>query len=134
FQPAFDAVAALARLLEFMAKEGVSLSSIMTRVPPIHMDRATVACPWDRKGQVMRTLIETEPKDKMELLDGIKVYHGSGWALVLPDSDEPVFHVYCEAASMESAIELKELYVSKINKISSADDPMGRSGDRTHEL
>lgn len=118
FQPAFDAVAALARILEFMAKEEVPLSRIMTRVPPIHMDKAVVSCPWERKGEVMRTLIQTEPKERMELLDGIKVYHGSGWALVLPDSDEPVFHVYSEAASMEDAVELRRMYVSRINEIS----------------
>lgn len=133
FQPAFDAVAALVRILEFMAKEGVPLSRIMTRVPPIHMDRATVSCPWDRKGQVMRTLIETEPKEKVELLDGIKVYHGSGWALVLPDSDEPVFHVYSEAASMEDATELKKLYISKISQISNGDGATNLPGDSRRE-
>ena len=118
FQPAFDAVAALARILEFMAKEKVPLSLMMTRVPPIHMDKATVSCPWERKGEVMRTLIETEAKDRLELLDGIKVYHDSGWALVLPDSDEPVVHVYSEAASMEDAVELRKMYVSRITEIS----------------
>jgi len=127
FQPAFDAVAALARILEFMAKEGVPLSRIMSRVPPIHMVRATVPCPWDKKGEVMRTLIETEPRDRVELLDGVKVYHRTGWALVLPDSDEPAFHVYSEAASMEDAIELKRLYVSKISEISGIGEAGGTS-------
>ncbi len=132
FQPAFDAVAALARILEFMAKEKVPLSQLMTRVPPIHMDKATVSCPWERKGEVMRTLIETEAKDRLELLDGIKVYHDSGWALVLPDSDEPVVHVYSEAASMEDAMQLREMYVSRITEISGQRSPeSGRSGDHS---
>lgn len=132
FQPAFDAVAALARILEFMAKEKVPLSRLMTRVPPIHMDKATVSCPWERKGEVMRTLIETEAKDRLELLDGIKVYHDSGWALVLPDSDEPVVHVYSEAASMEDAMELRNMYVSRITEISGQRSPeSGKHGEHS---
>ncbi len=132
FQPAFDAVAALARILEFMAKEKVPLSRLMTRVPAIHMDRATVSCPWERKGEVMRTLIESEAKDRLELLDGIKVYHPSGWALVLPDSDEPVVHVYSEAASMEDAMELRKMYVSRIAEISGqSSSESGGHGDRS---
>jgi len=29
-------------------------------------------------------------------VDGVKVLHDDGWALVLPDPDEPVTHVWAE--------------------------------------
>jgi mannose-1-phosphate guanylyltransferase/phosphomannomutase len=41
----------------------------------------------------MRTLIEEKQGEQVELLEGIKVYHDDGWALVLPDADEPVCRV-----------------------------------------
>ena len=33
------------------------------------------------------------------LVDGVKVLHGDGWALALPDPEEPVTHVWAEAGT-----------------------------------
>ena len=38
----------------------------------------------------MRTLIDEGQDNQVELLDGIKVYHDQGSALVLPDAEEPL--------------------------------------------
>ncbi len=42
--------------------------------------------------------------------------HSDGWALVLPDSERPVYRVYGEGYSAEAAAELTDLYVKKIIK------------------
>jgi mannose-1-phosphate guanylyltransferase/phosphomannomutase len=51
------------------------------------------------------------------LLDGIKVRHGKDWALVLPDPEKPLYRVYGESYTQETAEELTDLYVQKIKKI-----------------
>ena len=33
------------------------------------------------------------------LVDGVKIIYPDGWALVLPDPEEPLTHVWAEAAS-----------------------------------
>ena len=37
----------------------------------------------------MRTLVERIKDRPLVLVDGVKVIHDDGWALVLPDPDEP---------------------------------------------
>ena len=44
----------------------------------------------------MRELVEQATKDREHdfvLVDGVKVLHPDGWALVLPDPEEPTTHV-----------------------------------------
>ncbi|MGE5594241.1 MAG: sugar phosphate nucleotidyltransferase [Betaproteobacteria bacterium] len=117
FQPAFDALLSLAKILEVMAAENVRLSSLLSMVPKFYMSKRTVECPWEDKGKVMRMLIEQVRGEKVELIDGIKVYHDTGWALILPDSEEPLFHVYSEASTSADAEALREMYMAKIDEI-----------------
>ena len=45
--------------------------------------------PWEQKGLVMRTLVEQLGDRDLVLVDGVKVPEEDGWALVLPDPEEP---------------------------------------------
>ena len=51
------------------------------------------------------------------MIDGLKIYHPQGWALVLPDPEKPSYHVYSEAFSEELSDSLTELYVQKIDAL-----------------
>jgi mannose-1-phosphate guanylyltransferase/phosphomannomutase len=110
----FDAIHALVNILEFIAEEKMSLAEIISLAPKLYRQQREIECPWNAKGTVMRRLIEETGKER-ELLDGVKVYHEKGWALVLPDSDEPICRVFSEGASMEAAEELTAMYADKIN-------------------
>ena len=54
---------------------------------------------------------------KVSLLDGIKVVSGESWVQILPDADEPVFHVYAEGASSEQSEELAEQFVGRVRDV-----------------
>jgi mannose-1-phosphate guanylyltransferase/phosphomannomutase len=64
----------------------------------------------------MRRLIEETCDCDVELLDGIKVRHEQGWALVLPDSERPVYRIYGEGYNAEAAEELTNMYTEKIKQ------------------
>jgi len=49
------------------------------------MAHESVATPWERKGAVMREMVERAGTRDVVLVDGVKVLHPDGWALVLPD-------------------------------------------------
>ncbi len=117
----FDGLAAVVHLMNTMAKEEKSLSALMEDIPKFYMSEKAIECPWRAKGRVMRTIIEDVSKgeNQVELFEGIKINHGSGWALILPDSDEPVCRIYSEGISEEYAEELTDFYESKINEIKS---------------
>jgi len=114
FQPMLDGLFALAVLLEQLAQGSAPLSSMVSAMPRSFMTRRLVDCPWQSKGRVMRHLIEETDSEEVQLVDGIKVYTDQGWTLILPDSEDPVFHVYSEAASQEIAEEIAGIYVSRI--------------------
>lgn len=113
---AFDAIAALANILEFLAAENIDLTELVDDIPPFYLHKTEVDCPWGAKGLVMRRLIEETQNSNVELLDGVKVNHENGWALVLPDPDKPLYRIYSEGYDAETAAELTDLYRQKIEK------------------
>lgn len=111
----FDALGALTGILGFAVKNGFSLGDLVDEIPQFFISKKDVPVSWENKGRVIRHLIEAE--DDTELLDGVKIFHSNGWALVLPDPEEPVCRVFSEGASMEIAESLADLYIKKIGEI-----------------
>ncbi|MBO8128453.1 MAG: NTP transferase domain-containing protein [Peptococcaceae bacterium] len=118
----FDALAALINILAFTAAEDVHLSSLVDEIPSFHLAKREIPVSWNDKGRVIRKLIEDESGYELELLDGIKVIHPNGWALVLPDPEQPVCRIFSEGSSMEIAEELTAMYADKIDHIVGSSD------------
>jgi len=113
----YDSLYALVKILEFLVKQSITLTELVASIPSYHLNVKTTFCPWEAKGNVMRRLIDEEQGKSIELLDGIKIYSEDGWALVLPDAEEPSYNVYSEAFSQETAESLTDLYLDKVNRI-----------------
>ncbi len=109
--PAFDGMFATMKLLESLAKENTRLSEVVNQLPPYHLIRTQVNCPWEYKGKVMRILSEQYRERNEEPIDGVKIdLGGDGWVLVLPDADRPLFHVLAESRSRDAAQALADKY------------------------
>ena len=121
FLPAYDGMASLCKLLEFLAPVRRPLSALVAELPPSTVVHRRVRCPWGRKGTVMRVLAEHAKGKEVDLTDGIKVYEGDGWAEVLPDPDEPVVHVYAESKTDEEAAALAGRFVALVEEVVSGD-------------
>ena len=117
FLPAFDAAATLVKLLELLARGETRLSKVVHGLPRVHIAHETVVTPWDQKGAVMRSLVEMSKDRALELVDGVKVFHDDGWALALPDPEEPVTHVWAEADSDSDARRLAQEYARRIRQM-----------------
>ncbi len=117
FLPAFDAAAALVKLLELLARHDVRLSKVVADLPRVHIARETVVTPWEQKGMVMRSLVEMSKDRELELVDGVKVVHEDGWALALPDPEEPVTHIWAEAGSDADARRLAQEYARRVRQL-----------------
>lgn len=117
FLPAFDAAASLVKTLDLLAHFDGSLSDIVEGLPRIHMAHERVITPWEQKGMVMRTLVEHSAERELELVDGVKVRHDDAWALALPDPEEPITHVWAEAATEIAARQLAEEYARRIRQM-----------------
>ena len=116
FLPAFDAAAALLKMLDLLARSSRSLSAVVDGLPKVHLVHETVVTPWDQKGMVMRSLMEMSSRD-VELVDGVKVRHANGWMLALPDPEDPVTHIWAEAGTDAEARQLAQEYARRIRQL-----------------
>ncbi len=116
FLPAFDACAALVKLLELLARNHTTLSAVRDSLPRTYLAHETVVTPWEQKGLVMRTLVELSKDRRLELIDGVKVIHDDGWVLALPDPEEPVTHIWAEGSDQRVARTLAQEYVRRIRQ------------------
>jgi mannose-1-phosphate guanylyltransferase/phosphomannomutase len=116
FLPAYDAAATLAKLVSLLATTGQSLSALVDSLPPVHIAHETLHTPWEQTGVIMRTLVERLGDRELMLVDGVKVSDGDGWALVVPDPEEPMMHVWAEGTSAEGARARAQQYVDRLTQ------------------
>jgi mannose-1-phosphate guanylyltransferase/phosphomannomutase len=117
FLPAYDAAVTLVKLLDLLAAVGRPLSQVVAGLPTIHVAHETIVTPWERKGMVMREIVERAGSRETELIDGVKVIEDDRWALVLPDPDEALTHVWAEAGSDVEARRTAQEYVERIRQV-----------------
>ncbi len=115
FHRLIDAMFPVIKMLEYLATQHLTLGDIIATLPPYWMAQKRVPCSWDQKGTVMRLLNE-QYKDRIsDSIDGLKVRLGEReWVLIVPESDEPVFSIYTEAASADDATMLMDRYARVI--------------------
>ena len=116
FLPAFDAAAALARLVSLLSQGSTSVSEVVDATPAMPILHEEVATPLEQKGLIMRTLMEqlAEENAELVLVDGIKVLSDQGWALVVPDPEDPVTHVWAEGSDLLASESLAAAFVERI--------------------
>jgi mannose-1-phosphate guanylyltransferase / phosphomannomutase len=116
FQPAFDGMAAVVCILEMMARLDVRLHQLTRAVPESHIARLEVPCPNERKGTVMRRLMEATKGEDVELIEGVRVRRPDEWVAAIPDADRACFHVVAEAPDRERARALTEEFRDRISE------------------
>jgi mannose-1-phosphate guanylyltransferase / phosphomannomutase len=115
FQPAFDGMAAVVHILEMMARLDVRLHQLTRAVPESHIVRLEVPCPNERKGTVMRRLMESTKGEDVELVEGVRVRRENEWVAAIPDADRGCFHIVAEAEDRDRARVLAEEYRDRIS-------------------
>ncbi len=113
--PGFDAPFSFGMLVSMLQKTGLSISEVTRELPTFQLAYEQVRVPWESKGSVMRRISEENSNgNHVELLDGIKIFNGDDWVLVLPDALEPVFHVYADTPENGTSKALVSEYITKI--------------------
>jgi mannose-1-phosphate guanylyltransferase/phosphomannomutase len=116
FQPSFDGMYAIARLIELGASLGIPFSKALADAPVSAYLHTSVTCPWEMKGGIMRKMSEDSLDIEATFIDGIKVHFGDAWALVLPDQYSHYVHIYAEAKDHKAAQKLLSEYQQKVER------------------
>ncbi len=123
FQPAFDAMYAVAHILEMLAELNTALGDFWDQhAQPIHLLHRRVPCSWGKKGQVMRLAQMVKEGQRIELLDGVKIHFTDGWVLVLPDGNEAYCHLWVEGKTEAAARAYMENYTKNVHEWQSIED------------
>jgi mannose-1-phosphate guanylyltransferase/phosphomannomutase len=119
FLPAFDAAAALVRLMSLLEQGTSSLEEVVDTMPAMPILHEEVATPMEQKGLIMRTLMEQlgEEDADLVLVDGIKVVSENEWVLVVPDPEDPVTHVWAEGTDLLASSALASAYAERITSL-----------------
>lgn len=116
FQPVFDGMYAIVKILEMLAREGKAIYRLRKEIPPTIMARERVPCPFEQKGMIMRRLAEDSRGKKTTLVDGIRINFGGDWIIAYPSQSHSYFHIAAEAATEDKARGLVERYAKKIKQ------------------
>jgi mannose-1-phosphate guanylyltransferase/phosphomannomutase len=117
FLPAYDAAAMLVKVLDLLARTGQKLSQVVDALPEVHMVHETLVTPWESKGMVMRSLVESAKDRSVVLVDGVKILYDEGWVLALPDPTEPITHLWAEGSTAPEAGRLASEYARRVAQL-----------------
>lgn len=110
FHFACDGMFSIAKLLEMLAISGKSLSQVYDSLPSVHILRKEIPCPWHKKGQVMRQIMNHTRGKRRLLIDGVRFQMPEGHVLLMPDDDKAYFHLQVESDHREKAALLLQKY------------------------
>ncbi|MBE9094732.1 mannose-1-phosphate guanyltransferase [Tychonema sp. LEGE 07203] len=115
--PGFDGMFCIAKVIEMMTIQERSLGQIKAELPRVTHRSYSVRCPWTVKGSLMRYLVETHSPDRLELVDGVKIFNYSddNWVLVLPDASEPTVHIFANSEDRDWVSETLKEYRALVN-------------------
>ena len=117
FLPTFDGVAALLHVMDHVARAGEALSVLRSAITTPAIAEESVVTPWERKGAVMREMVERNGDRTLDLIDGVKVILDDGWVLVVPDPEEPATLVMAEAPNESAAVARAQEYARRIRQL-----------------
>ena len=118
FQPVPDALYASVKILELLSRHSSTFRDVARLLPEFHIAKAQIKCRWDQKGTIMRMLNERLQHERIDTLDGIKLWLNNGdWVLIRPDPDRPLLHLDAEASTLENAKALVERYKELVEEL-----------------
>ena len=118
FLPAYDAAATLVNLLALLAATGRSSPSWWPALPTgPHRPRGGGTPPGSRRAWSCGPWWSGSGTGDLVLVDGVKVLEDDGWALVLPDPEEPLTHVWAEAPSDARARARAQEYAVRLRQL-----------------
>jgi len=111
-----DPMITFLRVLEYLTLEKKELYEVREKLPGTNLANTTIPCTTEEKAAIMAMLSTEADKYDVELIDGIKIIKNNSWILLLPDSSQPLIHIYAEGDSAKERDRLISSYSKKIKQ------------------
>ncbi|PJI09027.1 MULTISPECIES: sugar phosphate nucleotidyltransferase [Clostridium] len=110
-----DALSVIINVIDIMLENEMKISEFIGNIPNYILKNKEIACSWDKKGSIMRKLMEKSTRNPVELIEGIKFNYDDSWALVIPDSNEPICKIYAESCDEEKTEKIIDRFENEIH-------------------
>lgn len=111
-----DPMITFLRVLEYLTLEHKELYEVREFLPKNNLLSTSIQCTVEEKAAIMAMLSAETEKNRVELIDGIKIIQNNSWILLLPDSSQPLIHIYAEGDSTKERDRLVNSYSEKIKQ------------------
>jgi phosphomannomutase len=98
-----DSFVGMALVLEALARDASSLSTLRARLPAYALLQETLLCPAREVAPSLRLLQQYYREHTLDLTDGIKVAWKDRWIQIRPSNTEPIIRLTAEAPSAADA-------------------------------
>ncbi|MDR3012561.1 MAG: hypothetical protein LBU70_05050 [Chitinispirillales bacterium] len=107
-----DGLAAMAVILEEMARSGEKLYDLVSRWPVYYIVKDKISCEGVDPQALIQKLDGHFVNEKKDLTDGLKIIRDYGWVHLRASNTEPIIRCYAEAKTAESARELADMVLA----------------------
>lgn len=125
WQRGADAMASLAHLLGWLSATGLTLTDLATECQTGAIRSASVACPWNLKGRLMRRVMSETSEFTRDLVDGVRVHFDHDWVWVAPDRRTAHFSLLVEATHGWRADSLLSEWAHKLSEWRDSEEAEG---------
>jgi phosphomannomutase len=109
-----DGLAALAIIIELMAKTGRKLSELAAEWPAYSIVKEKIPIRKADPAAVIALLAERFSHEATDRLDGLKILRDNGWVHVRASNTEPILRCYAEARTKMEAQEMADMVIGAL--------------------
>ena len=113
-----DGAMTLASVLDIMAKSGSTISELLSGIRKYHIRKGSEHFSGDWES-LARHIDEHSNAEKIDRMDGMKIYVDGGWALIRKSGTEPIVRVYAHASSEDSCTRIYNKFIGLVRKFGS---------------
>ena len=103
-----------ALIVEIMSLEGKKLSELVSELPAYFTVKQKMKIPVDAMDSMMGKLLTLTEDQKRITIDGIKLFYDDGWVLIRPSGTEPLYRIFAEGSTADSANRLATIGINLI--------------------
>ena len=115
--PVRDGIATTLLMLQTLATEGATLSSLNAKMPKMYSARDRVEVDRSVARLVTEELAKLDWGGEKVTIDGVRVNYADSWFLVRPSGTEDLLRIIVEASSEASFNELRGRVMGKVNEL-----------------
>jgi len=111
-----DGITAVALILNYMAEEGVSISSLIDKLPQYYMFKRKIDISNIDFNKIKEEVYLRFDSTKLNFLDGVKIWLEDGWVHIRPSGTEPILRIIGEGVTSKAADRILNWTLNFISK------------------